>query len=113
MDDGIHNRISQSVIDKITERIVQEYKPLKIILFGSYAWGTPHRDSDIDLLIVKETKERPIDRCVEVHRMISKLTKFIPMDILVITPVELNKRIDIGDHFVRRIQNQGVTLYVN
>lgn len=103
----------QIVIRQITDRIVQEYKPKKIILFGSYAWGTPHRDSDIDLLIVKETAERPIDRCVEVRKMISELTKFIPMDIIVVTPAEFDKRIRIGDHFVRKIQNQGVLLHVN
>ncbi|MBM3889553.1 MAG: nucleotidyltransferase domain-containing protein, partial [Verrucomicrobia bacterium] len=41
-------------LDRIIERIVQEYHPLKIILFGSYAYGQPHEGSDVDLLIIKE-----------------------------------------------------------
>jgi predicted nucleotidyltransferase len=49
-------------LDKMVKKIVQAYKPEKIILFGSYAYGDPNRDSDLDLLIIKETDEIPFPR---------------------------------------------------
>ena len=61
---------STEAIKIIVDKIISEYKPKKIILFGSYAYGTPTEDSDIDLLIVKDTDERPIDRWVEVKKIL-------------------------------------------
>ena len=61
------NKISQRQIKKVADRIVQEYKPEKIILFGSHAWGEPNPDSDVDLFIVKKSKKRQIDRMRELR----------------------------------------------
>lgn len=105
------NRDMQTVIRQITDRIVQEYKPLKIILFGSYAWGTPHRDSDIDLFIVKDTGKSPVDRQVMVRKIIHDLRYKIPMDILVMTPEEIEKRLAIGDQFCAKLIRDGKRLY--
>ncbi len=58
-------------IERIVKRITEGYKPLKVILYGSDAWGQPTDDSDIDLLIVKETSERFIDRWVTVRELIA------------------------------------------
>lgn len=49
---------TRAVIQKIVQRLVAGYAPEKIVLFGSYAYGQPDADSDIDLLIIKATKER-------------------------------------------------------
>lgn len=55
-------KIPYQKLKKVTEKIVKEYKPEKIILFGSHAWGKPSRDSDVDLFIVKNSKKRRSDR---------------------------------------------------
>jgi predicted nucleotidyltransferase len=48
--------VERKVIDVLAERIQSRYRPEKIILFGSYAWGKPNKDSDIDLLIIKKSR---------------------------------------------------------
>ena len=58
----------QKIILDIVEKIKEGYDPQMIMLFGSYAYGKPHEDSDIDLLVVKKTAQRPIDRRVFVSR---------------------------------------------
>ena len=68
---------STEAIKIIVDKIISEYKPKKIILFGSYAYGTPTEDSDIDLLIVKDTDERPIDRWVEVKKILRSLKSML------------------------------------
>ena len=55
-------RQTQEMIQDIVQRIVAGYSPQKIILFGSYAYGEPDEDSDIDLLTIKDTNKRPIER---------------------------------------------------
>jgi len=61
----------RSEIDKIIRQIVAAYQPEKIILFGSYAYGKPSADSDLDLLIIKRTAERFIDRWTNVRKIVS------------------------------------------
>jgi len=99
------------IIFEIVEKIRREYQPEKIILFGSYAYGTPDRDSDIDLLIIKDTQERPIDRRVTVRRMVSDPKRFIPFEPIVLTPDEIQVRLEIGDQFLREIIEKGEVLY--
>ena len=57
-------------LKRIVSIIKREYKPDKIILFGSLANGKVHEWSDIDLLIVKNTEKRPVDRCIEICKLI-------------------------------------------
>jgi len=65
----IDNKNIKNLVSQIVDKIVIEYQPKKIILFGSYAYGEPNEDSDIDLLIIKNTDKRPIDRWIEVKRL--------------------------------------------
>ena len=62
---------TKSIVRKILDRLVSDYAPEKVILYGSYAHGNPDRDSDIDLLIIKETTERFIDRWVTVQQILT------------------------------------------
>lgn len=101
----------REMIFEIVERIKKEYQPNGIILFGSYAYGTPDRDSDIDLLIIKDTPERPIDRRVAVTQIASDPQRLIPFEPLVLTPHELNERLEVGDQFIREILEKGEILY--
>jgi len=98
-------------VRKIARKIAEEYRPEKIILFGSHAWGNPGKDSDIDLFIVKESQKDSIERSRDVYRIIFDEGEAV--DILVYTPSQLERREKIGDPFVRNIIENGVTLYAS
>ena len=100
----------QEKIQEITQKIVKEFKPEKIILFGSYAWGKPGPDSDVDLFIVKKSKKRRINRERELRTKLFG-NKFPPMDILIYTPWEIEKRLLIEDFFIKDILGKGRVLY--
>jgi len=101
----------RDVIQRIVEKLVSGYEPLKVILFGSYAYGDPTPDSDIDLLIIKETPERFIDRWVTVRRILSDPKRMVPLETLVLTPQEVSRRLAIGDQFLAEIMEKGEVLY--
>jgi len=101
----------RTIIDDIVKKIVVEYSPQKIILFGSYASGIPTEDSDIDLLIIKETDNRPIDRWTEVKRLLRDRSREAPVSPLVYTPKELSDRMEIKDFFIQEILEKGKVLY--
>ena len=101
----------KKLIKEMVGKIVSSYKPVKIILFGSYAFGEPDQDSDIDFLIIKDTDERPIDRRVNVRTIVSDPKRFIPFDPIVLTSGELEERIRIGDQFIEEILKTGEVLY--
>jgi len=99
----------RQIILKVAAKIKEAYSPEKIILFGSYACGNPTRGSDIDLLIVKNTKDRVIDRMVQIYKIID--IKKIDLSPFVVTPEELKQRLEMGDHFFKEILSKGVVLY--
>ena len=94
----------------MVEKIKREYRPQKIIMFGSYASGQPDQDSDLDFFIIKETRERPIDREVRVAEIVSDPHCLVPFDPLVLTPQELAERIEMGDQFILEILREGEVL---
>lgn len=100
-----------NALETILDRIVEGYQPQKVILFGSLAWGQPDEDSDIDLLIVKDSSETPLQRRVNVRRIATMADRRIPFSPLVVTPSELKSRLDMNDSFYRKIVEQGQTLY--
>jgi uncharacterized protein len=101
--------VSEEVLAEIVRRIVAALHPEKIILFGSYVYGTPSRDSDVDLLVILETRARPADRYVAVSRLIRP--RPFPLDILVKTPDEIAQALEKGDSFIREIVARGRVLY--
>ena len=102
---------ARDVIQQIVEKLVAGYAPQKVILFGSHAYGDPTSDSDIDLLIIKETPERFIDRWVAVRRILSDPKRMVPLETLVLTPQEVSRRLAIGDQFLAEIMEKGEVLY--
>jgi predicted nucleotidyltransferase len=91
------------------QKIATELKPEKIVLFGSYAYGTPNPHSDVDLLVIMETKASPKDRSWAVSRLL--LPRPFPVDILVKTPKEVEKALKTGDFFLKEILTRGKVLY--
>lgn len=101
----------REVIQDILGKLLAEYAPQKVILFGSYAQGNPRSDSDIDILIIKETSERFIDRWVTVRHILSDPERRIPLETLVLTPQEVLDRLTSGDQFLETIIEEGEVLY--
>ncbi len=102
-------RISHRSIGQVVERIVREFDPERVILFGSYAYDHPHPYSDVDLLVVLKTSERPLAKQLEIARALSPHP--FGLDILVSKPEQLKERIAMGDHFYREIIARGRLLY--
>jgi len=91
------------------QKIVAELNPEKIILFGSYAYGIPSPDSDVDLLVVMKTRASLKDRSWAVSRLL--MPRPFPVDILVKTPKEIEKALGAGDFFLKEIITRGRVLY--
>ena len=97
-----------TTIQTITQKIVKQFHPEKIILFGSYAWGEPGIDSDVDLFIVKETENT--------RELARKIDSFLfprpfPIDVIVYRPKQVERRKDSGDFFINDIIAKGKVLY--
>jgi predicted nucleotidyltransferase len=101
----------KDLIRSITAKIVAEYQPQRILLFGSYAYGMPDPDSDVDLLIIKDTPERAIDRRIRVRQILRDPQRKIPCSPVVITPGEMETRLALGDQFLQSILDHGELLY--
>jgi len=99
------------IIKGLVERLLAEYSPSKVILFGSHAYGNPGPHSDIDLLIIKDTTERFIDRWVTVRRILSDPGRRVPIETIVLTPGEVAARLAAGDQFVKEIMTRGEVLH--
>ena len=98
-------------IQNLLDRLVADYAPEKVILFGSHVSGNPRPDSDIDLLIIKDTTERFIDRWVTIRRILSDSKRTVGLETIVLTPEEVMKRLAMGDQFISGILETGEVLY--
>lgn len=101
--------VTQEILTEITRRIVLALHPQKIILFGSFAYGHPTPDSDVDLFVVLETNQKPVDRQVTVARLIRP--RPFPIDIVVRTPQEMEEAQHNQDPLIREILDRGKVLY--
>jgi len=101
----------KAIIQDILEKLLADYAPEKVILYGSYAYGKPDRDSDIDLLIIKETTARFFDRMFTVRRILTDPGRSVPVEPIVLTPQEVSRRLAIGDQFIAEIIEKGKVLY--
>jgi predicted nucleotidyltransferase len=91
------------------EKLIEQLQPEKIILFGSYAYGHPTPDSDVDLLVIMETTDPPTERFMKVARLLRP--RLFPVDILVYTPQEIEEALEHNNIFIREIYTKGITLY--
>jgi uncharacterized protein len=87
---GVEFMIKKKDINFVKDTLVEVYHPLKIYLFGSYAWGTPTKDSDLDLIvIISKSKKQVYERPVKGYHALRDLT--IPTDILIFTKKEFDE----------------------
>lgn len=98
----------RSELNRIVSIIKKEYKPSKIVLFGSLAQGNVHEWSDIDLLIVKETEKRPVDRAIEICKLIHPN---VGIDLFVYTPMEYETLVKEKFSLLMSILREGRVLY--
>ncbi|MBI3615928.1 MAG: nucleotidyltransferase domain-containing protein [Candidatus Omnitrophica bacterium] len=105
------NRGRQKLIRQIADILKNNYHPERIVLFGSWARGQAGKDSDIDLLIVKQTPLPFYRRLAEVRKLVSSVRQGVPFDPIVMTPEELGRRLRFGDRFLKNILQSGQVLY--
>jgi predicted nucleotidyltransferase len=104
----VRERIPDEVIFELVRRIAEEFHPERIILFGSYAYGTPAPESDVDLLVIMQTPHREIQQALEIRNFLNPL---FGIDILVYTPERVKQRLGLGDSFLREVIDKGIILY--
>lgn len=96
-------------LQKIVSFLIENYQPEKIILFGSLASGEVKEESDIDLLLIKNSDKRPLERAMEVMALLGYPR--IALDIFVYTPEEIEYLRKEGSHFIEDILERGKVLY--
>jgi predicted nucleotidyltransferase len=102
------NVVPMSAIKRYVRQIADRFHPEKVILFGSYARGTPTPDSDVDLLVVMRTRNQ-VEQAVRIDEAIEE--RGFPLDLLVRTPKALADRLGWGDTFMQEIVARGKVLY--
>ena len=102
--------VSNDLLDEMTQKLVTEFWPDQVILFGSYAWGVPDKYSDVDLLvIVGQSDLLDYDRAVLAHACLSEVD--VPKDVIVKTRAEFDFFRDVRASLEYKIARQGKVLY--
>ena len=96
-------------LKRAVANIVKGFHPRRILLFGSFAHGKPGPDSDLDLLIVKDTRLPTAERSRRVSRIIG--SHVFSLDLIVLTPGEIRNRLKAFDPFLEEVMNRGRILY--
>jgi predicted nucleotidyltransferase len=99
--------IPMRVIRRFAREVAEKFHPEKIILFGSYAYGTPHDDSDVDVLVVMPARNQ-LDMAFKIHWTIQPP---FPLDIIVRTPEQMRWRLEEGESFLTEVVSRGKVLY--
>jgi len=99
--------IPLAAIRRFARRIAERFQPDKIILFGSYAYGKPHEESDVDLLVIMRTKNA-IDQSIRISLAFERL---FSLDLIVRTPWQIERGLKDDDWFLREIIEKGKILY--
>ena len=108
--------LEESIKNEIVTRIKKNADVKKIILFGSYAYGNPHRWSDVDLVVILNEKgftktfREKIQRRNRISTLLDTVIKKIPVDVLVYTQDEWNYLLSIGSYFHKEINEKGAIL---
>jgi uncharacterized protein len=99
--------VPMSVIEEFAKKVGETFGPEKIILFGSYAYGQPHEDSDVDLLLIYADEKMPRQPL----RVRSTLHPGFPLDVIIRSESEIDRRLSFNDSFVSEMIERGKVLY--
>src|SRR5947209_7708869 len=99
--------VSIRVIRRFAQAVAERFAPERIVLFGSHAYGVPHADSDVDILVVMPARNE-LDQAVRIRLAVDYN---FPLDLLVRTPRNLSWRLAEGDSFLREVVARGKVLY--
>lgn len=100
--------VDQKTIQNLTERIVREFNPEKVILFGSLAYGSPREDSDVDLLVILPFEGSSFRKSLDI---LNRLDPHFPIDLIARRPDETARRYEQGDPLIREAMDKGKVLY--
>ncbi len=101
--------VDSARIRSFCNAVAKQFRPRKIILFGSYALGQPTVDSDVDLLVIMPRKRQQGERMSV--RIRQAIPREFPLDLLVRTPSEVAKRLRWDDAFIREVVEKGKVMY--
>ena len=102
-------KVRRQEIRRVCAQIARLFQPERIVLFGSYAYGRPTADSDVDLFVVMPFDGKGFRKASEIR---SRIDADFPLDLVVRTPEEVSRRLAVGDSFLREITRKGELLYV-
>ena len=100
--------VSRKDIKVFVEKVVKQFHPQRIILFGSYAYGRPTEDSDVDLLVIVPHAGHAAIQSAKIRK---KIRAGFPMDLIVRNPKTIRQRLAMGDFFIKEIIQRGKSLY--
>ena len=101
-------KVTEHEIKSFVNDVVKRFNPERVILFGSHASGDITPDSDVDILVVMEFKSHPHQQAFEIRRAIKRS---FPLDLLVRRPADIDRRLRLGDFFIKEIVREGKVLY--
>lgn len=102
-------QVDDNLLREIRARIVDAVKPERIILFGSYAYGKPKDESDLDILVIMNSELPRYRRSISIYRCLAGL--LIPKDILVYTPEEIEEWSEVPQAFITTAIRKGKVIY--
>ncbi len=100
--------ISRSEIQAFVDQVASRFRPARVILFGSYAYGKPNEDSDVDLMVVMPHRGPGADVATRIRL---SCPRNFPIDLIVRSPAELRRRLKMGDRFLAEITSKGIVLH--
>jgi predicted nucleotidyltransferase len=100
--------VDEKRIAELSERIVREFQPERIILFGSYAYGQPRPDSDVDLLVVLRFEGKGFYKSLEI---LNRVSPEFSVELLARRPEDTARRYAEGDPLIREALDRGKVLY--
>jgi uncharacterized protein len=95
-------------IQAFVDQVVRRFRPAAVILFGSYAYGRPTEDSDVDLMVVMSHRGPGAKVATRIRLACPRA---FPMDLIVRTPTEVRRRLRMGDSFLREVTSKGIVLH--
>jgi predicted nucleotidyltransferase len=100
--------VSMEQIEELSRQIGREFHPEQVVLFGSYAYGTATKDSDVDLLVVMSHKGKGWRLAGKIR---GRIRPKFPLDLLVRSPEQIRERLSLGDCFLKEVTEKGKVLY--